>query len=202
MPTVTVSNGWPTFQFKQTQKGQCNIRWISESLQYNATLAITEAIEDWSHDKLYQELGLEYLQQRRWIKKFSQILQHFPCISLQNWILQKLFFHISLMNGINLIQTFAALIIIIFCCDAMLKFKRPVERKIFSINDPIGIKMLTILRLHFSHLCEHKFRYGFKHTLKPLCTCSIEAKTTTQYFLRFHLYNSNQATLVNDLFCG
>ena len=87
-------------------------------------------------------------------------------------------------------------------CDAMLKIKRPVEREIFSINDPIGIKMLTILRLHFSHLCEHKFRYGFKHTLKPPCSCSIEAKTTTQYFLRFHLYNSNQATLVNDLSCG
>ena len=87
-------------------------------------------------------------------------------------------------------------------CDAMLKIKRPVEREIFSINDPIGIKMLTRLRLRFSHLCEHKFRYGFKHTLKTLCSCSIEAKTTTQYFLRFHLYNSNQATLVNDHFCG
>ena len=129
LSTVTVSNGWPSFQFKPTQQDQCNIRWISESVQYKATLAITEAIEGWSHDKLYQELGLEYLQQRRWIKKFSQTLQHFPCISLQNWIFQKLFFHISLMNGINLIQTFAVLVIIIFFVMQCWKLKDLLKEK-------------------------------------------------------------------------
>ena len=38
-----------------------------ESVQHNAALAITGAIKDSYHDKLYQELGLEYLQQRRWM---------------------------------------------------------------------------------------------------------------------------------------
>ena len=36
-----------------------------EILQYTAALAITGAIKGTSHEKLYQELGLEYLQQRR-----------------------------------------------------------------------------------------------------------------------------------------
>ena len=36
-----------------------------ETIQYNAPLAITNAIRDSSMIKLYQELGLETLQQRR-----------------------------------------------------------------------------------------------------------------------------------------
>ena len=59
--------------------------------------------------------------------------------------------------------------------------------------------MFTRLRLSFSHLHEHKFRHGFKDTLNPLCSCSIEAKTTTHYFLRCHFHGSIWATLMNDL---
>ena len=75
----------------------------------------------------------------------------------------------------------------------------PVERKIFNINDPFAIKMLKKLRLGFSNPCEHKFGYGFKDTLNPLCSCSIEVETTTHYFLRFHFNNSNRDTRMNDL---
>ena len=39
------------------------------SIQYNAALAITGAIRGSSREKLYQELGLESLQQRRWYRK-------------------------------------------------------------------------------------------------------------------------------------
>ena len=40
-----------------------------ESIQYNAALAITGAIRGSSTEKLYQEQGLESLQQRRWFRK-------------------------------------------------------------------------------------------------------------------------------------
>ena len=40
-----------------------------ESIQYNAALALTGAIRGSSREKLYQELGLESLQLRRWYKK-------------------------------------------------------------------------------------------------------------------------------------
>ena len=42
-----------------------------ESLQYNAALAITGAIRGTSKEKLYNELGLESLQNRRWYRKLS-----------------------------------------------------------------------------------------------------------------------------------
>ena len=67
--------------------------------------------------------------------------------------------------------------------NALLKFIRPVERKIFNINDPFGIKMLIRLRLGFSHLRE----LGLKDTLHPLCSCSIKAETITYDLLLCHL---------------
>ena len=40
----------------------------NESLQHNAALTIRGAIKGSSCDKLYQKLGLEYLQQKRWTR--------------------------------------------------------------------------------------------------------------------------------------
>ena len=40
-----------------------------ETIQYNAALAITGTIRGSPREKLYQELGLETLQQRRWYRK-------------------------------------------------------------------------------------------------------------------------------------
>ena len=40
-----------------------------ELIQYNASLAITGAIRGTSKENLYQELGLESLQQRYWFRK-------------------------------------------------------------------------------------------------------------------------------------
>ena len=62
-----------------------------------------------------------------------------------------------------------------------------------NINDPFGIKMLARLRLGYRHLREHKFRHDFNATLNPPSSSSIEAETTTHYFLHCHLYNSNRA---------
>ena len=42
-----------------------------ESLQYNAALDVTGAIRGTSREKIYQELGLESLQQRRWYRKLG-----------------------------------------------------------------------------------------------------------------------------------
>ena len=43
-----------------------------ESLQDKAALAITGAIKGTSREKVYQELGLESLQQRRWYRKLCE----------------------------------------------------------------------------------------------------------------------------------
>ena len=81
---------------------------------------------------------------------------------------------------------------------ALLNFIRPSENKIFNIHDQVGIKLLTRLRLGFSHLREHKLRHNFEDTLNPLCSCSIETETTLHFFPRCQFFNDIREILMND----
>ena len=66
------------------------------------------------------------------------------------------------------------------------------ENPLFSVFDELGVKLLTRLRLEFSHLNKHKFRHGLKDTLNPLCTCGAEAKTTEHFLLHCQLYYTHR----------
>ena len=67
--------------FKKTQTGYGDIIYDKAynesfhaklgSLQYNASLAITDAIKGSSTGKIYEELGLETLKSRLWYRKMS-----------------------------------------------------------------------------------------------------------------------------------
>ena len=195
-----------------------------ETVQYNAALAITGAIKGTSREKLYQELGLEYLQQRRWMRRLClfykvvstklpayiydlippvrQSQRHpntfnsiscrteyfknsfFPCV-VSEWI--KLNPEIRRSGSYNIFR------------KSILNFIRPSASKVYNINDAIGIKLITRLRLGFSHLSEHKFKHNFRDTLNPLCSCSIEVESTSHYFLHSHFFDASRATLMNDL---
>ena len=48
-----------------------NVSFLHEFIQYNACLAITGEIRGTSKEKLYQEIGLEPLQLRRWYRKLG-----------------------------------------------------------------------------------------------------------------------------------
>ena len=98
-----------------------------ESLQYSACLAITGAIRRSSSEKIYQKLGFESLQQRRWYRKLYSFYKVFknesphylfniipirnPAYSTRNHVniplfkinhnfFKNSFFHLPLSNGI------------------------------------------------------------------------------------------------------
>ena len=52
------------------QKMRVFVKKKKESVQYNAALAITGAIQGTSREEVYKELGLETLKSRRWLKKW------------------------------------------------------------------------------------------------------------------------------------
>ena len=81
----------------------------------------------------------------------------------------------------------------------LLNFIRPSEKSIFSIYDPQGSKLLSRLKLGFSHLREHKFRHNFGETLNPLCSCALETESTDHFFLRCQSYVSFRTGLMNEL---
>ena len=63
----------------------------------------------------------------------------------------------------------------------------------------MGLKLLTRLRLGLSHLSDHRFNHNFENCLNPLCTCSLEVESTTNFFLHCHYFNAIRITLNNSL---
>ena len=54
---------------------------------------------------------------------------------------------------------------------------------VYNIYKPIGLKLLTRLRLGLSHLNEHRFNHNSENCLNPLSTCILEPETTSRFFL-------------------
>ena len=81
----------------------------------------------------------------------------------------------------------------------------------YNIFDPIGLKLLTRLRLGFSHLNEHKFRHNFQDCLNPLCLCSLEIEDTIHYLLQCQYFSEHRIpfliilnlflTMTKEIYC-
>ena len=82
---------------------------------------------------------------------------------------------------------------------SLLAFIRPKKCPVYNIHDPLGLKLLTRLRVNFSHLREHKFRHNFLDTINPLCSCSLEIESTDHYLLRCPFYTSIRKTLLDNI---
>ena len=155
---------------------------IKGSIQYDAAIAITGAIRGTSSEKLYQELGLESLRSRRWLRKLCLLYKIYKNKSpsyLHDLISDKVKFYStrsSQINNISNIKTrsnffrnsfFPSAIIELNKVDrdirnsdslnifklSLLKFVRPVTNSVFDINNPYGLKLLTRLLLGVGHHC-------------------------------------------------
>ena len=73
------------------------------------------------------------------------------------------------------------------------------ENSLFCVYDPLGVILLTHLRLQFSHLNEHKFGHGFSDAINPICACGTKIQRMEHFFLRCHLYNTQRLELFEKL---
>ena len=73
------------------------------------------------------------------------------------------------------------------------------QKSLFSIHHPASVKLLSSLRLKFSHLNEYKFHHNFSDTLSPMCGYGSETETTDHFFLCYPLFAINGQKLLNDL---
>ena len=159
-----------------------------ESVQYKAALAITGAIQGTSCEKIYKELGLELLKNRRWYKHlccmFKTMKEEAPkyltnilpkcqqTIATRNSNILTFycrtdcfkfsFFPSTLKDWFNLDSSIRNLESLAIFKTRLLSLICPFQSNVYNIFDPIGLKLLTRLRLGFSHLNEHKFRIIFK----------------------------------------
>ena len=74
------------------------------------------------------------------------------------------------------------------------------QRSLFALHDPLGVKLLSRLRLKFSHLHKHKFRHNFKDTPSPICGCCSKTERTDHFFLRCPFFTEIRKKLLNSLF--
>ena len=136
-----------------------------ETVQYNAALAITGAIKGTSCEKLYQELGLQYLQQRRWMRRlflfYKVVSTKLPVYIYIIPLVRQSQRYPNKFNSISFKNSFFPLVIgewnkllnpeirrsggyNIFR-KSILNFIRPSASKVYNINDAIGIKLITKL---------------------------------------------------------
>ena len=83
--------------------------------------------------------------------------------------------------------------------NTLLKLGRPNQNTIYNINNPVGLKLLTRLRLGLSHLNEHRFNHNFQNCINPLCSCSLEIESNFHFLLHCHHYTNICLTLLNSI---
>ena len=172
-------------------------------------MEITGAIRDTLAEKIYQELGLQSLKSRRWFRKLCHFYEIFndkcssylfnlipnfnrhntrlgyniPPIKVRHDYFKNSFFLSAILEwnkpdlNIRNSASFNAF------KKKLLDFIRHCANSNFDIHNPLGIKLLTRLRLGLSHLHEHKFRHCFQDTLNPLCRCGKDIESTKHFFL-------------------
>ena len=200
-----------------------------ESVQYNACLAITGAIKKSSRERLYQELGLESLRDRRWYRRlvfFFKIVNGLSpnylhsflpenqrsynperCNLFRNFSCRTDYFNNSfypycIREWNELGPELRKTTSISLFKKGLLeskKFNRPKSSPIFNVFDPHGIKLLTRLRVNLSHLREHKYQNNFLDSPNPLCSCNVENESTKHYLLRCPNYAHLRITLLDNI---
>ena len=197
-----------------------------ERIQYNAALAITGAIRGTSQTKLYNELGLESLKFRRWFRwlctffkikihgKPEYLLNKIPSSQIyyntrnadqvetyycRTDIFKNFFFPYTIIEWNKLdLDVLKSKSYAIFW-NTLLKLGRPNQCAIYNINNPVGLKLLTHLRLGLSHLNEHRFNHNFQNCINPLCSCNLEIEPTSHFLLHCHHYTNICLTLLNSI---
>ena len=197
---------------------------IIESVQGNATLAITGAVRGTSREKLYQELGFESLQQRRWYRKlcclfkiiknqspsylfqlvpspniryFSRNSENIPQLRTKHDFFKNSFFPSTIKEWNNLDPHIKKSKSISIFKSNILKFIRPKPNNVYYCRNLKGIRLLTRLHLGLSHLREHKLKHSFQDCLNPLCFCGNEI--STHYLLHCPNYTNERMTPLNKI---
>ena len=184
-----------------------------ESVQYNSALVITGAKRGTSKEILYQELGLETLEKRKWYRKlwcFFKIFRNqfpeylfniiptsvrqyntrnannIPQFKVKHIFFQDSFFPSVVVEWNKLDQNEKAF-------DIYTSF----WKQCFRWHNHKRIKLLTRLRPSPSHLGEYKFKHGFLDLLNPRYSCGQDTETSTHFFLHCSNYSNKRSTFLN-----
>ena len=78
----------------------------------------------------------------------------------------------------------------------LLNLIRPISNNVFNINNPLGLKLLTRLRIRSSQLKERKLKYTFLDSVDPLYSCGNNIESTVHFFLHCANFTTQRETLL------
>ena len=195
---------------------------ILESTQYQAALAVSGCWRGTNTDKIYEELGWESLDQRRYFRRLvmfyklangmvpnylrepvrfpQRILRSSDIPLIKNRTDRYLhsFYPDSVINWNNIGTEIREAKTISIFKNTLLGIIRPPKKEIFGIHN-YGLKWIFQLRVGLSCLRDHKHKHHFIDTPSPLCSCNISDETTIHYLLECSNFNSERNELVSLL---
>ena len=81
----------------------------------------------------------------------------------------------------------------------LLALIRPPPKLVYNIHDPKGLSILTQLRVGLSKLNFHKFKHNFNDTLNPLCPINDGIEDTEHFLLLCHAYDTDRRDLLSSV---
>ena len=195
----------------------------TERIQYHAALNITGAWQGSNRSKLYEELGWESLNSRRWSRRILQIhkivsnktpsylkdklsrprrplyghnnCNKFYAIRCRSQRFMNSFFPDAISTWNNIISDFDSIPSIFSLKKHILSLIRPKKKNVFGIHDPLGLRYLFQLRLGLSPLRHHKKCHNFIDTPSDICLCNNGIEDTNHYLFWCPLFAIQRATL-------
>ena len=80
---------------------------------------------------------------------------------------------------------------------SILQLIRPTPKRTFNWHNPIGIKLITRLRLGLIHLRDHKFNHNFLDCLNPICFFGKDIETNVHYLLHCPIFSDKRSIFFN-----
>ena len=194
-----------------------------ERVQYQAALAITGSWQGSNCSKLNEELGWETLSDRRLCRRILQIHKimenktpsylkdklppnHRPFlfnvfreIKFRTDRYKNSFFPHAISSWNIFISHFEDFPSFDSLKDHVLSLFRPMNKSIFGVHDPIGLRYLFQLRVSLSPLRRHKNRHNFIDTPSDICHCNQGVEDTSHFLFFCPSYVSQRANLTTSV---
>ena len=196
-----------------------------ESLQYSAARAITGAWKGTSKTKLFEELGWETLDKRRWSRRlilFYKIINNITPAYTRAPIpnLQEPFYSFRVRTVIgqicartdkykssfypNCLSEWENVDLEIRTAPSLAIFKANISRiirttpkQVYGIHNPKRLATLTQLHVGLSELNYRKFMHNVNTTINPLCPINEGVEDTEHFLLHCHSYQLQRNSLLS-----
>ena len=198
---------------------------ILERTQYQAALAITGTWKGTNRNKIYEELGLETLDHRRYFhqlvliykivnaltplylkdpiplrNRFSHRLpSYIPTMPYRTDRYLKSFFPNSIKSWNNLDLNVRNAPSLAIFKKRLINLIRPPKKEIFNITNRKGLQWIFQLRVGLSDLKKHKSNHNFKDITDDSCSCNTGTETTEHFLLSCPNYILLRTNMLNDV---